>query len=205
LVVTYGLGEVGDVTSADQVQAVITFSEFGNTFPVNWYIIFPEGEKMTGDPVVFNKAVYFPTYALPNADVCEPGAARIYGIEYFNQPSGPAKGVFTNSEDADFKNNDEVNLDPNGLYFEIEETLIRGLTVTLGPICTGIPDASGNFDDSRGAMAQPQLIAQTGAKSGGQMSSTANAGAGSDAIGRVTKNLERRRGPVVPLNWGVIN
>lgn len=205
LVVTYGLGEVGDVTSADQVQAVITFSEFGNTFPVNWYIIFPEGEKMTGDPVVFNKAVYFPTYALPNADVCEPGAARIYGIEYFNQPSGPAKGVFTNSEDADFKNNDEVNLDPNGLYFEIPETLIRGLTVTLGPICTGIPDADGEFDDSRGAMAQPQLIAQTGAKSGGQMSNTANAGAGNDSISRITKNLERRRGPVVPLNWGVIN
>lgn len=205
LVVTYGLGEVGDVTTADQVQAVITISEFGNTFPVNWYKVFPEGEKMTGDPVVFNRAVYFPTYALPDADVCKPGAARIYGIQYFNATAGAPQGVFTDSQDADFKDNDEINLDPNGLYFEVPETLIRGLTVTLGPICTGIPDASGEFDDSRGAMAQPQLIAQTGAKSGGQMSNTANAGAGNDSISRITKNLERRRGPVVPLNWGVIN
>jgi len=206
LIVTYGLGEPGDVTSAGQVQAVVTFAETGPTsFPINWFKIFPEGEKMTGDPIVFNRTIYFPTYAVPPGDACAPGAARIYGVEYFNEASTTPVGVF-DPADPDFAGNPDVSIGGGGLYFEIPETLIRGLTITLGPICTGrgIGDATSDLDDSRYAVSQPQLIAQTGAAPAGGMSSRHKASTGTDAIGRITHNLQRRRGPVVPLNWSLI-
>lgn len=208
LVVTYGLGEPGDTTTAGQLQAVISFEEDGNNFPINWYKIFPEGEKMTGDPLVFNRAVYFPTYAAPPGDACVPGAARIYGVNYYNETGlTDLEGVF-DPADPDFEGGatDGLSVDPAGTYFQLDETLIRGLTLTLGPVCTGrgIGDATSDLENSRYAVQQPQLIAQTGAAPDSGMSVRDKAPGGADAIGRITKNLARKRGPVVPLNWSLI-
>jgi hypothetical protein len=39
------------------------------------------GEGLTGDPIVYSKTVYFPTYT-PNTDRCEDGTGRIWGLTF---------------------------------------------------------------------------------------------------------------------------
>ncbi len=102
LLVYYGLGERGELTTADQTQLMIAVREdievnVSNDDPATatvdgellWHAEF-EGknddddyvEKLTGAPVVFNRGVYFTTFLEPAEDRCEPGWSRIYGMKF---------------------------------------------------------------------------------------------------------------------------
>ncbi len=45
------------------------------------------GEGLTGDPLIYNGIVYFPTY-LPDSDLCETGTGRIWGLAYDDCDAG---------------------------------------------------------------------------------------------------------------------
>ena len=95
LVVTYGLGERNDLSTAGQAQAVIALRELfkvdgsGNTGRLEvqdkliiWHRALEAREKLTGEPIVFNNDVYFTTYYQDDtANLCTPGTSRIYGLK----------------------------------------------------------------------------------------------------------------------------
>lgn len=214
LVVTYGLGERGELTSANLAQAIITISENVETLDpeVQWFQVLEKGEKLTGEPIVFDSVTYFPTYWVEDAEVCNPGRARIWGVQYFEGDSSFAPiGVF-DIKDPDFDGNPDVSLSPGATatspavwFSPITPTVIRGLALTLGPVCSvrNLNDDGYSSTDTEGADTQPQLVAQTGAPAGA-MSGRLKADASNDSIGRITKNLKRPRSMTVPLSWSVI-
>jgi len=209
LVIAYGLGEPGEATQPGRAQAAITLLENdAGGSELLWYEVFPEGEKMTGDPLIFNQVTYFPTYQVPDADLCEPGTAKIWALEYFKDPSAVNKEAVGawNTSDPQFLSNPDINIDAtNGKWFgPATPTLIRGLTLTTGPACTvrGLGTNSQDTDGLEGADPQPQLIAQTSGVPAGGLED-ANAGA-NDAVSRIVVDLERPRSMTVPLSWSVI-
>ena len=210
LVVSYGLGEPGDTTTADQAQIMITLAEnpmVAGGVELIWYLVFEEGEKLTGQPVVFNSGVYFPTYAVPSADVCEPGSARIYGLRFYDvDPSSTPLGLFDGvvlDTDPDL----DADTANNWWFGPSEPTLIRGLTITMGPQCNvrGLGDSL-DTADMEGADATPQLIAQTSGVSAGSLDESRGVGATpQDVIGRLVKDLPRPRSMTIPLSWSVVS
>lgn len=215
LVVTYGLGDPSETTQPGRVQAVITVNEITDTtnpaFPseLKWFEVFPEGEKMTGDPLIFNKVTYFPTYSVPDADICEPGTAKIWALEYFD-PETPGTnfspvGVW-NPTDARFAVS-EIDVDTDGKWFgPTQPTLIRGLTLTAGPACSvrGLGTDSQDTSGLEGADAQPQLIAQTSGASAGSGLDESRGASGADVVSRLVVDIEKPRSMTVPLSWSVI-
>jgi len=212
LVVTYGLGETGDNPTPTLAQAVITVAETDGTTPtdVRWFTVLAKGEKLMGEPLVFNSVAYFPTYWVPDADACQPGRARVWGVDYFNRVGTDAPLGTFEFGDPDF--DDEVTLSPSAsatnpaLWFSPDASaIIRGLTLTLGPVCS-VRDLNGDGSNSSGTEGmdtQPQLIAQTGAPAG-KMSGRLKGDSSADAIGRLTKNIKRPRSMTIPLSWSVI-
>ncbi len=211
LVVTYGLGETSDSPSPTLAQAVITVAETNDASinEVRWYTVLEKGEKLMGEPLVFNSVTYFPTYWVPNADSCLPGRARVWGVDYFDADGTNPVGTFDRNDD-DFDPT-FVDLSPGGgatpaLWFSPKEaTVIRGLTLTLGPVCS-VRDLNGDGSNSSGTEGldtQPQLIAQTSAPAGG-MENRLKGDSSADAIGRLTKNVKRPRSMTIPLSWSVI-
>ncbi len=212
LVVTYGLGETSDSPSPTLAQAVITVAETDGAAPneVRWYRVLEKGEKLMGEPLVFNSVAYFPTYWVQDADVCLPGRARVWGVDYFASNGTDPVGTF-DFNDPDFAGGDidtspGASLTSPALWFSPKEsTVIRGLTLTLGPVCS-VRDLNGdgaNSADTAGMDTQPQLIAQTGAPAGA-MSGRLKGDSSADAIGRLTKNIKRPRSMTIPLSWSVI-
>ncbi len=209
LVVTYGLGEVGDTTTGGQAQAVVTLNENLATKEGDllWYLTMEEGEKLTGQPIIFNSGVYFPTYAVPNADVCLPGFARIYGLHYYENGGLDSPVGLFDPMDPQLSGPD-IDVDANGYWFgPSSETLIRGLTITLGPSCSARGLGTDlDTDGLEGADAQPQLIAQTGGVPAGALENKFGGDvAGSDAIGRLVADLPKPRSMTVPLSWSVVS
>jgi len=51
------------------------------------FVSLDDGEGLTGDPIVYQGVVYFPTYA-PNTDRCVDGEGRIYGLDFEDCGSG---------------------------------------------------------------------------------------------------------------------
>lgn len=214
LVVTYGLGQPGETTVGNQAQAVITVAETDLGLPdVRWYQVLEKGEKLMGEPLTFDSTTYFPTYFVEDAEVCKPGLARIWGVHYFEDDGseGP-KGVFEIT-DPDLAGNPDVVIDsaataanPARWFGPKDPTIIRGLTLTLGPVCSlrDLNGDGGDYADTVHQDTQPQLIAQSSAPAGGLSGRLKASNAATDAVGRLTKNLKRPRSMTVPLSWSVI-
>ncbi len=205
-IVVYGLGEVGDAVPNNQAQAVIALREDAITgeASLEWHLVFQLGEKLTGAPFIFNQAVYFPTYFVPNEDKCLPGSARIYTLAYQPEPAGAPQGLV----DTGILAGSGLLVDGINRYWfgPVEPTLIRGLTLTLGAVCSvqGIGSSSQTFIED--ADPQPELIAQTG---GTEASSTLTNAKGGDLgvqdINRIVTPVRPPRSVLVPLSWTVIS
>lgn len=122
LLVFYGLGEVGDLSTSDSKQLIIavrekmevTFDQDSSSTSFTservWHREFDSvnfSEKLTSAPVVFNGGVYFTTFVESTDDYCAPGWSRIYGLAYLGDiepdditlPRQP-KGIFRTDDAA---------------------------------------------------------------------------------------------------------
>lgn len=219
MVVVYGLGERGDTSTAGQTQAVIAIEErFSSTRVVPsvlWRLVFARGEKLTGEPIVFNGATYFTSYyRADEANACIPGNARIYGLKFEGQPAAAngarnydPLGVFDRTK---FGQDVLVDTDPNHSmawwFGPLQPTLIRGVSVTMGPNCSVVTDADNKQQLKENDERQPQLVAQSGKADprsgsyGGNTAPPANS-----EINPIVQDLERPRSQTIPLSWTLIN
>ncbi|MGM0557981.1 MAG: hypothetical protein ACQEVA_16465 [Myxococcota bacterium] len=228
LLIFYGLGEPGDTTPAGDTQMVIALEEEFDTFAFNqkptvtgnllWNAnLGSDGsngpvlrEKLTGQPVVFNNAVYFTTYAVPGEDVCLAGRSRIWGLKFEGEVdtagdlTGNIEGVW-DPTDGEFDSTG-VTFGPGSpaeWFSPEQELLIRGLAVTLGPSCsTNVDGSSGGFNESSDR--KPTLIAQTGGGSGTGDNLEKSSGGGNDSLSRIEKSLQPPDSENIPLSWKVI-
>lgn len=215
VVVVYGLGETGDVVTNNQAQAVIAVVENrsspGTGFGMWIQILEPE-EKITGAPIIFNADVYFPTYALPD-NVCEPGFARIWGLDLVDSNAATladTNGIFDQNPTFSGVLPAGIQIDPDGTdtkWFGPEDpALIRGLTITLGPLCAladfGSNSPSFNADNNP----QPQLIAQTSNPVATDLTNTDQVDNPllTNAMDRLVTPIAPPASQTVPLSWSLI-
>ncbi|MFB6264299.1 MAG: hypothetical protein ABEL76_11850 [Bradymonadaceae bacterium] len=217
LVVVYGLGEPGDETPKGETQMLLAARETEDAIAKNeqgsflWSIrpdnLLKKNEKITGEPVIFNQTVYFTSYYLQQNDLCGLGRSRIWGVEMSDQNS-----TLKNVPDGTFECNSGklANLNKSrctSRYFEPEEdTLIRGLTITLGPACslTGSDASSAEFQS--GSDQKPRLIAQTGSADPGNVGGTKPGSSQSGSvINRVETSIDSPSSQTIPLSWTVIS
>ena len=173
LVVIFGTGNVDDLTGMGQnyvfsVTENIEYDGGTGTYygkpELNWVIQLEAGEKLMGQPVIFNKAVYFATFVpYTNAsDLCQFGAGRIWGVHYMSKD--PDK----DGDEADFAMLDETEPPdeepPFVRYKQYFNTIISGLTVVQRPSCLGIDPMTG-MPLNTGAQEVYEIVAQA---SGGQ-------------------------------------
>jgi hypothetical protein len=204
-IIVYGLGEVGDAAPNNQAQAVIALREdiSTNDAVLEWFHVMELGEKLTGAPLIFNRTVFFPTFWVENEDRCSPGRARIYQLNYLPETGVAAEGLV----DTAAATSAGFEVDPNGLWFgPAEPVLIRGLTLTLGAICSvqGVGTDTQTFVED--ANPQPELIAQTGGTAVSSTLTNAKGGsAGAQDINRIVAPVDRPQSAVIPLSWNVIS
>lgn len=230
VIVTYGLGRRGDVSFDPTAQAVITLAEkvdiTNNTDPENftidtdptntvlWSWVFEDGERLTGEPIIFNGASYFTTYVENQSDPCEAGTSRIYGLD-FEGENGQTFGAFT-LEELDFagcpntgKDGVICATDPTDATRVIwvgpeEPSLLRGLTATLGPVCSIDLSDPNNRQFVEKSDPQPTLIATMGGSTppnnefgGGNPDPMAS----NDILSRFKVRVKKPRSQLLPLSY----
>jgi len=152
LVLVFGTGGLDDLTAMTQnyifsVTEEIQYDSMIGGYvgkPVfNWMIELQEGEKLTGQPNVFNQIAYFSTFVpyTNEADLCQVGEARIWGVNYNEKPNPDNNDGFAKLDV------DEV---PDGegtlvMYTNdgLQNVLITGITVVQRPSCLGIDPLTG--------------------------------------------------------------
>ncbi len=213
--VSYGLGEPGDTVSAGQVQAVLTLVEDLATREGNlvWAEVFPEGEKLTGSPVIFDRTVYFPTYTIPVEDLCEPGSARVWGLQLFDPYPGDIEtlGVFQGNTAISSSTRlvtDDASDGDIKWWGPIDPTLIRGVTVTLGPQCGAVSDGT-TTTFTPGQATKPQLVVQTSGdvdvEDNIKNADNPGGSAMTNEIDRLVVDLPRPTTQSIPMSWSIIS
>jgi hypothetical protein len=189
---------------------------------VLWTHAFGLAEKLTGEPVIFNNGVYFTSFKEDPADRCLAGKSRIWGVSFLGAvaadgtplkkiqgvmplvlPDGTDLRMLAGNTGEDGVLYEEDNDNPGNAFWigPNAPALIRGVTITLGPVCSVAldPTAMNQSFDSR-QEPQPQLIAQTGGATPGNSAF----GGRKDAIGginRIVIPLRKPRTQSVPLSW----
>ena len=106
----------------------------------NWSKVLPAGEKLTGEPLVFNKAAYFTTYSVDLASACDAGSGTLYGVHYTNQD--PAGTVIDNTEPALDVDGDPSTIDTSK-SLDLGNTVPFGVQIVERPTCIpGITDSA---------------------------------------------------------------
>ena len=218
LTVVYGLGQPGDKTSDKDLQALITLEETtaaqkGDAqADMLWHIDsettgvdFSEREKLTAEPVIFNQNVYFTTYFLDDNAACALGNSKIWGLQ-LEQPSDLKNwGVFDCTADG-LKNLSSCD---SKFFSPDNRTMIRGLTITLGPQCSVSGTSRSSASMMEEANQEPKLVAQTGGAAPGTDSSSTSSGSGtgteSDFINRLDVGIEAPRSQMIPMSWSVVD
>ena len=188
LTVVFGTGDIDDLTAMEQnyifsVNEVIeynsaTSSYIGKAEP-NWSVQLEEGEKMIGQPVIFNKTAYFTTFVpySNEEDLCSFGRGKIWGVHY------QSKDPDDDGDESDFARLD-VDGDPDGEgdvreYLEYYNTIISGLTVVQRPSCLNIDPMTG-LSLGQESMERYDIVAQCsgsgGAHEGGRQTKTITLG-----------------------------
>ena len=174
LVVIFGGGDIDDLTAMGQNYLISvneeisyessTSSYIGKAKP-NWSVQLEEGEKLIGQPVVFDKTAYFTTFVpyTSEEDLCSFGRGKIWGVHY------QSKDPNDDGDESDFARLD-VDASPDGEgdvreYMEYSNTIISGLTVIQRPSCLNIDPMTGL---SLGQEAQEtyQIVAQVSGTGG---------------------------------------
>lgn len=231
IIVTYGLGDRTDISTANKVQAVIALTEQlkdknGSNFVdfeletdankiVQWSYVFEEGEKLTGEPVIFNKGTYFTSYVENILEPCKAGKSRIYGLDYEGDGLGGYRGFFNLSQ-LGFTSCPSTGVDgvlcgydPTNTEYAIwtgpeEPALIRGLSITLGPVCSLDFGDPNNQKFNEKADPQPTLLATMGgAKPPNSKFGEGNPDplASNDLLSRFKVQLQPPRSQLMPLSF----
>lgn len=234
VVVVYGTGDVSDLASPEGGHHVwslteeITLDEDGAIDEVgmrpNWDIPLAEGERQTGNPLIFDDVVYFPTFTHTEDSSCGPGEGRIWAVDFVGDdddeevtddvlPRFPSAKAHTRTEfveDDPPDCGDELpaqdSPDQRALYCKLDGAVVAGLHITYWPSC------SDDFLDwgrapkggAAAGVGKPQLVAQTGA--------TRSAGAGRDTpqqggqplANKIRLTLPSAGSYSMPLSWGVV-
>ncbi len=210
LILIYGLGDRGQTWDSNSVQAMLAVREGFDDNQVArgeslWVEEFSEREHLTGKPTLFNFGVYFTTYTEPE-NKCLAGRSRIYNLSVSGDGTGGVQGGWPPASEwptntFEVENDDE----PAKWISPRTPTLIRGLALTLGPVC----ELDGG--DGLGQSSSPQLVAQTGVDiagddlddgdfTGGQSGRVGDVG----GIGELTIDLERPTSRGMPMSWSVL-
>jgi len=186
LVVLFGTGNVDDLPGMAQNYLFSLTEEYSwdSTNSVylgkarfNYMVEFEPGEKLIGQPIVFDEVAYFSTF-LPytdEEDYCVIGEGRIWGVHY--QEEDPNQ----DGDDEDFAqiDHDEDASTPNVRFLSYDNTLISGLTIVQRPSCMEI-DPSTGVDFGGGQQETYELVAQVSGPGGstqgvsGRQTSTIN-------------------------------
>jgi hypothetical protein len=227
LLVFYGLGERGDLSSTGTKQMMIAVREEISTVENNGdYEAVAEGthlwshefqdetdaqiEKLTSEAVVFNKGLYFTSFVEPTSDRCQAGWSRIYALDFEGDGAKGPKGLWTDADLPSGTNgvggttSARLAYEPSNTANLTEPVVVRGLTITLGASCVANPgSATGGTVQQQSK--QPTLIAQS---SSGAMSET-----GSDTfdagdtgeLHAIEQQLDALESQHIPLSWAVID
>lgn len=227
LVIAYGLGQRDDSGDEKALQAIIALEEVrvpvkegqksGDAAPL-WRMFFEEGEWLTGAPVAFDNDFFFTTYVENSDHACSAGDARIYRLNH--QPIEIEPGGDQTQRWEPTGAWEKSSLEKDAAYFKYdsgdtprwfgprEPTMIRGLTITMGPTCEDVVE-DGEGAATEGPAQKPQLIAQAGKADVGEQGGS-GVGGGSDSAGvdagisRIAMELSTPKTRALPMNWMVI-
>ncbi len=150
---------------------------------------FEKGQKLTGAPITYNYATYFPTFMVSSGSdqYCPVGGAAIWKVE--SEDVGNAKKITRTLEDSTIQKNGDIEnpfYDGSGSsrsYYQLNEgTKIFGLEVTNMQYCAN------SVYGATSLAVPPQLIAQTSSDSKDNHSKTSEARS-SDLKGSVSSDI----------------
>jgi type IV pilus assembly protein PilY1 len=195
LVLLFGTGNVDDLPGMGQNYLFSLTEEYvwdstngiyNGKARFNWRIAFEQGEKLLGQPIVFDEVAYFSTFIpyTDEDDYCVIGEGRIWGVHY-NSVDPNLDEVALSGWSVDTEptaSEDFAQLDQDGLeggdkdvYVSYDNTLISGLTIIQRPSCLEI-DMSSGVDFGSGQQEVYELVAQVsgpgGTRKGNQQTPT---------------------------------
>lgn len=154
---------------------------------VNWSESFDDGERVTGPLALFNKAVFFSTFAPQPADgpnPCKPGDSRIWGMHYLTPNAGTGGLPMLPENPQNPTEGQVVSSLPSSAIVgaaNADRAVIFGVTVAQQPTCESAPEeqqlegyfgfTSGTFTSSTAAVKGAfELVVDAGAAGRGRMS-----------------------------------
>jgi type IV pilus assembly protein PilY1 len=144
LVVLFSTGDQESLASSTAVNQVFSLTE--DTDPdtdafvskVNWFKSFDEGERVTGNMVLFSSQLYFSTFKPPEQDdVCGDGTSLVWGMHFLERetaddPSDGGVGQWQDETDPTvFTQYINPADDVTG-----DETTVFGVTLAQQPSCS---------------------------------------------------------------------
>lgn len=190
------------------------------TKTVRWRWVFEQGERLTSEPIIFNGSTHFTTYVENQNEPCKAGTSRIYGLAFEGDTNNQntrqgSRGAFTLDElgFAGCPNTGRDGVvcatDPNDASRVIwvgpeNPSLLRGLTATLGPVCSLDLSNPNQRQFVERSDPQPSLIATMG----GATPPNNEFGGGNpdpmvsnDVLSRFQVRVRRPRSQLLPLSY----
>ncbi|RAL25067.1 hypothetical protein DL240_02305 [Lujinxingia litoralis] len=234
LVVAYGLGERGETSETNSVQMVMAIEEDFEVLEVAgaggletvdnikprplWRYYLSKRERLTGEPVVFDGDVFFTTYVEEDA-ACLAGTSRIYRLEGFPYDyAGGEEGVEAKGGWTEYAGGGAAGLDPSLFLLDGGDaagvprwfgpstpTLIRGLSITMGPVCNDVVDDATLGQTVRESPARKPQLTFTSVGNDSDGNPVPGGGSGdAGGIGGFNIELEPPATHSIPLSWTIV-
>ena len=236
LVVVYGTGDVDDVEGEPKDHRLYSLTEelefnargeiIGVEMKVNWEIAFPDGEQVTGPPIIFDETVYFTSLMIDeDNEACGVGEGRIWAVDFIGDddsevvtddvlarfPAAQAQrrqGFVEQTPPRCDEETPEVD-DPakRALYCVLPGAVFSGLEIIYRPSCEDDFGRSYYPEGDEGSAPQsntPVLTAQTGGTPPANARGTLPRFGGQPRANKLAKQLHQPRNHALPLMWGVV-
>ena len=152
IAVVYGTGDIDFIAESDTSSSgVFSVSEITQldgsvAMEVNWFKTFPSSEKLTGEPVVFDRVAYFTSYRSNALDACDPGTGRLYGVHFTANTTGDDSDTTKAGLDED---GDPTTLD-DVKWVSTGEAVPYGVQIIERPACLPSGDADNSSTSGYG-------------------------------------------------------